>query len=147
LHGAAVDPLAVVAKRVPRGVFCIQTALYIHGLAPQPEQVWIALGSKDRPPKVGFPPLRLVRLSGAARNEGVEIQILGGTEIRVYGLAKTLADCLKFRNKIGSARPLDLVTRCLDEKRCTLDELRRFAAICRVERVLDAHLLSRGTKK
>jgi predicted transcriptional regulator of viral defense system len=142
LPGTVHDPIALVAKRVPRGVICLLSALYFHGLASKPDQVWIAIGLKDRVPSLAFPSLRAVRLSGSARVEGVECFTVGGVPVRVYGVAKTVADCLKFRNKIGLSIALAALTKSLENGRCSLEQLRHFAGLCRVGGVLE-RLISR----
>ena len=94
--------LAEVGKRVPRGVVCLLSALRFHELTTQtPFEVWLAIGQKDRTPRPNGTRLRIVRFSGKARTSGVEAHIIEGVPVRVYGPAKTVADCFKFRNKIG----------------------------------------------
>lgn len=96
-HGA----LVVVAKRAPGMLFCLLTALRIHDLTTQaPFEVWIAIGNKDHPPRLDYPPLRTVRFSAAALTAGVETRRVDGAKVRVTSVAKTVADCFKFRNKI-----------------------------------------------
>src|SRR5882672_547923 len=91
-HGA----LVAVAKRAPRTLFCLLTALRFHGLTTQaPFEVWIAIGNK------AYPPVRAVRYSAESLAAGVEQHKVEGTTIRVTSAAKTVADCFKFRNKIG----------------------------------------------
>src|SRR5262245_44352238 len=89
-------------KRVPHGVVCLLSALRFHGLTTQaPFEVWLAIGEKARHPKVDYPPLRVVRFSKAALTVGVEEHVIGGVPVRVTNPARTVADCFRFRNKIG----------------------------------------------
>ena len=94
--------LAEVSKRTPRGVVCLLSALRFHGLTTQaPPEVWLAIGPKDRAPRPDGVRLRIVRVSGEAHDTGIETHVFEGVPIRIYGVAKTVADCFKFRNKIG----------------------------------------------
>ncbi len=94
--------LAEACKRVPHGVICLLSALQFHGLTTQiPHEVWMAIDVKARRPKVDYPPLRIVRFSAAALTFGTEEHLVRGVKIKVYGPAKTVADCFKYRNKIG----------------------------------------------
>src|ERR1700675_109794 len=94
--------LAEAAKRVPGGIICLLSALRFHGLTTQsPHAVWMAISRKARRPRVSQPPLRIVRFSGAALEYGVLTKKVEGVPIRVYTPAKTVADCFKYRNKIG----------------------------------------------
>src|SRR6266550_3393443 len=95
--------LAEASRRVPGGVICLLSALRFHGLTTQnPFEVWMAIDRKAWRPRVEHPPWRLVYLSGAALREGVEEHDVGGVKVRVFSAAKTVADCFKFRNKIGT---------------------------------------------
>lgn len=133
--------LALAAATVPGGVICLLSALGFHGLGTQlPFEVWMAMDRRARKPALRYPPLRVVRFTGPALTAGVETHTLEGQSVRVYNVTKTLADCFKYRNKIG----LDVVLEALGEawrKRCfTMDEIDRFARICRVERVMRPYL-------
>jgi predicted transcriptional regulator of viral defense system len=137
----AEHALAQAAKLVPSGVLCMLTALRFHGLTTQsPAEVWIALQEKARKPRLDYPRLRIVRFSGAALTEGIEAHSVEGVNIRVYSAAKTVADCFKFRNKIG----IDIAVEALRDfsrmHRGGANELARFARICRVTRVMQPYL-------
>ena len=137
----AEHALAQAAKLVPSGVLCMLTALRFHGLTTQsPAEVWIALQEKARKPRLDYPRLRIVRFSGAALTEGIEAHSVEGVNIRVYSAAKTVADCFKFRNKIG----IDIAVEALKDfsrmHRSGANELARFARICRVTRVMQPYL-------
>lgn len=138
-HGA----LAEVARRVPKGVVCLLSALRFHGLTTQaPFEVWLAIDNKAIAPKLDYPPLRIVRFSGAALTEGVEEQVVDGVKVRVTGVAKTVADCFKYRNKIGLDVALEALREAWREKRMTSDDLWRYAKVCRVANVMRPYMES-----
>jgi predicted transcriptional regulator of viral defense system len=133
--------LAQAAKLVPSGVLCMLTALRFHGLTTQsPAEVWIALQEKARKPRLDYPRLRIVRFSGAALTEGIEAHSVEGVNIRVYSAAKTVADCFKFRNKIGIDVAVEALRDFSRMHRGGATELARFARICRVTRVMQPYL-------
>lgn len=133
--------LAVAAAAVPHGVVCLLSALQYHGLGTQlPSEVWLALDRTAWRPKLDHPPLRIVRFTGAALTEGVESHVIEGRSVRVYGVAKTLADCFKYRNKIGLHVALEALRAAWRARRFTMAELDRYAAACRVQRVMRPYL-------
>jgi predicted transcriptional regulator of viral defense system len=133
--------LAVTCAAVPRGVVCLLSALQFHGIGTQvPHQVWLAIDRRSRKPALRYPPLRVVRYSGAALSEGVVVHKLEGQQVRVYGIAKTLADCFKYRHKIGLDVVLEAVREAWRERRFTMTELEHYAGICRVQRVMRPYL-------
>jgi predicted transcriptional regulator of viral defense system len=135
--------LAEAARRVPGGVVCLLSALRFHGLTTQnPFEVWIAIDRKAWRPQVQHPPLRLLYLSGPALHEGVEEHDEGGVMLRVFSAAKTVADCFKFRNKIGTDVAVEALRdyRRLHPKR--IEAVWRFAEVDRVARVLRPYLES-----
>jgi predicted transcriptional regulator of viral defense system len=137
----AEHSLALVAKRVPAGVFCLLTALRFHGLTTQsPADVWIALPEKARRPRLDYPRLRVARFSGKALTEGIETHRVEGVEVRVYSAAKTVADCFKYRNKIGIDVAVEALRDYTRRYRGGATELARFARICRVTRVMQPYL-------
>ena len=137
----AEHTLAQVAKRVPGGVFCLLTALRFHELTTQaPAEVWIALAEKARKPKLDYPRLRVARFSGPALTEGIERHRLEGVEVRVYSAAKTVADCFKYRNKIGIDVAVEALRDFSRRHRGGATELARCARICRVTRVMQSYL-------
>jgi predicted transcriptional regulator of viral defense system len=137
----AQHTLAQVAKRVPAGAFCLLTALRFHGLTTQaPAEVWIALPEKARKPRLDYPRLRVARFSGAALAEGIETHYLEGVEVRVYSAAKTVADCFKYRNKIGIDVAVEALRDFSRQYRGQATELARCARICRVTRVMQPYL-------
>jgi len=133
--------LAIAAAAVPHGVVCLLSALQYHGLGTQvPSEVWMAMDRRARRPALRYPPLRIVRYSGAALTEGVGSHVIEGRTVKVYNVAKTLADCFKYRNKIGLDVALEALREAWRAKRFTMDELDRYAAICRVQRVMRPYL-------
>lgn len=135
--------LVLASKRVPKGVVCLLSALRFHQLTTQtPFEIWMAIDRKARLPKTEGVPLHIVRFSAAALTEGVEHHQVEGMEVPVYCLAKTVVDCFKYRNKIGLDVALEALKECLRERRCTIDELWRYAKICRVANVMRPYLES-----
>ena len=133
----AEHALAQVGKRVPRAVVCLFSALSFHELTTQlPHEVWIALPEKARRPSLQSPPVRVVRFSGRALVEGVEIHRIEGVDVRITSVAKTVADCFKYRHKIGLDVALEALREAWRERRLTMDELDHFARVCRVARVM-----------
>lgn len=135
--------LVEVSKRVPTGVVCLLSALRFHEIGTQnPFEVWMAIDGKARRPKTGALPVRFVRFSGEALRGGVEQHEAEGTDLRVYGVAKTVADCFKYRHKIGLDVALEALGESWRERRCTMDELWHFARICRVANIMRPYLES-----
>ena len=133
--------LAEASKRVSHGVICLLSALRFHGLTTQnPSEVWLALDWKARAPKNGKLPLRIVRMSGKAFTEGVEEHQIETVNVRVYKSAKTVADCFKYRNKIGLDVALEALREYRRKYRGGMDELWSYAHICRVARVMRPYL-------
>lgn len=116
--------LAVVGARAPTAVVCLLSALAFHELTTQqPPDVWIAIARKTWPPKVDWPPLRVVTFSGAHYHDGIEHHTLEGVNVQVYGVAKTVIDCFRFRNKIGLEVALEALRDALRKKRVQPGEL------------------------
>jgi predicted transcriptional regulator of viral defense system len=133
--------LAEACKRVPHGVVCLLSALRFHELTTQaPFEVWLAIGEKAWRPRANYPPLRIVRFSGAALAAGVEEPVVEGVSVKVYCPAKTMADCFKYRNKIGLDVALEAPRDCRRQRKCTNDELWHYAEICRVANVMRPYL-------
>lgn len=133
--------LAIVGAAVPQGVICLVSALRYHGIGTQlPSQVWIAIDRRAKSPSLRYPPLRVVRYTGAALTEGIGTHRLEGRAVRIYGVAKTLADCFKYRHKIGLDVALEALRESWRGRRFTIDELDHYAGICRVRRVMRPYL-------
>lgn len=137
----AEHTLAHVAKRVPEAVFCLLTALRFHGLTTQsPAEVWIALPEKARRPRLDYPQLRVARFSAAALAEGIDRHRVEGVTLRITSPAKTVADCFKYRNKIGVDVAVEALRDFSRKHRGGASDLARFARICRVSRVMQPYL-------
>lgn len=135
--------LAEAGKRIPQGVICLLSALRFHGLTTQaPFQVWMAIDVKARKPKGDGLPLHIVRFSGDSLRSGIEEHLIQGVTIKVYNPAKTVADCFKYRNKIGLDVALEALQECWREQRCVMDDLWHYAKICRVANVMRPYLES-----
>jgi predicted transcriptional regulator of viral defense system len=135
------EGLAIVAARAPHAVFCLLTALQFHGLTTQlPRQVWIALPQGSHAPKVDYPPLKLIRYSGDAFTQGIETHRVDQVDIRVYCVAKTVADCFKHRNKIGLDVALEALKDVRSQKKASADDIWHYAKICRVANVMRPYL-------
>ena len=135
--------LAEACKRVPKGVVCLLSALRFHELTTQaPFEVWLAIGEKAWRPRVDYPPLRVVRFSATALASGVEPHQIEGVTIPVFSPAKTVADCFKYRNKIGLDVAIEALRECWRSRRCTTDDLWKYAKVCRVQNVMRPYLES-----
>lgn len=133
--------LVEACARVPTAVVCLLSALRFHGLGTQsPHRVWMAIHEKAWQPRVSHPPLHVVRFSGTAWTYGVERHVIEGVSVRVYSPAKTVADCFKYRNKIGIDVAVEALRETWRQRRATIDEIRRAAAACRMTRVITPYL-------
>jgi predicted transcriptional regulator of viral defense system len=135
--------IVAVAERVPAGVICLVSALDFHGVTTQiPGAVDIALPAGVKAPRVSYPPLHVYHMSGAAMSEGVEEHILGRTTVRVFGLAKTIADCFKFRNTVGVNVAVEALQEAVRSRRVSVSEVVHYARLVRVARVMRPYLES-----
>jgi len=132
------DPdLTLVSLRIPKGVVCLISALYFHRLTTQiPHEVYVALPKDSEKPRIQYPPTRFFWISPEPFKAGIETHTIDNVDIKIYSVAKTIADCFKFRNKIGMDVALEALREGLRYKRCTPEEILRFARINRVERVI-----------
>ena len=129
--------------QVPKGIICLLSALRFHNLTTQsPREVWVAIAHKAWAPKISSPSVRFARMSRPSLHFGVSEHPVSGTVLRVFGPAKTIADCFKFRNKIG----LDVAIEALKEsrrlKKASMDDLWAAAKVCRVANVMRPYLES-----
>lgn len=133
--------LAEAALRVPHGVVCLLSALRFHDLTTQaPYEVWMAIDVKARRPKEESIPLRIVRFSGKALTAGVEEHEVEGVGIKVYSPAKTVADCFKYRNKIGLDVALEALRDYWKSERASADDLWNYAKVCRMANVMRPYM-------
>lgn len=135
--------LAAVAARAPNVVICLLSALRFHDLTTQnPFQIWIMIDRKAREPAIEHPALRFFRASGAALREGIEVHRIEGVNVRVTCPAKTVADCFRYRNKVGTDVAIEALRDCLRQRKATMDELHRYATIDRVANVMRPYMES-----
>lgn len=135
--------LAEVSKRIPNAIVCLLSALQFHEISTQmPFEVWIAVDTKAWRPVEKQLPIRIVHFSGEALSEGVEEHLIEGVLVKVYTPAKTVADCFKYRNKIGLDVALEALRDAVRQKKCTNDDLYRYAKICRVWKVMKPYMES-----
>ncbi len=133
--------LAEVCKRVPHGVICLLSALRFHRLTTQmPSEVWLAIAANARRPNEPQLPMRIVHFSGQALTEGIETHDVEGVVVRVYTVAKTVADCFKYRNRIGVDIAVEALRDCLQQRRCAMDSLWTYAKVCRVANVMRPYI-------
>jgi predicted transcriptional regulator of viral defense system len=139
------ESLASIATRVPQAVFCLLTALQFHELTTQlPRQVWIAMPRGSHPPRIDYPPVKMVQFTGDGYSAGIEEIERDGVRLRVYSAAKTVADCFKHRNKIGLDVALEALKDARARGKASVDDIWRFATICRVANVMRPYLESIG---
>ena len=140
-QGSEHDSLTAIATKVPQAVFCLLTALQCHELTTQlPRQVWIAMPRGSHIPKIDYPPLKMVQFTGEAYSAGIEEVEREQVKLRIYCVAKTVADCFKHRNKIGLDVALEALKEARAKKVVSADELWRYAKICRVANVMRPYL-------
>jgi predicted transcriptional regulator of viral defense system len=133
--------LAAVSKRIPRGVVCLISALAYHEIGTQlPSVVWLAINQRSRPLVTKGLPVKIVRFSGRALTEGVQTQEIEGATVLVTNPAKTIADCFKFRNKVGLDVALEALRDAWHKRKVTMADLDRFAKIDRVTNVMRPYL-------
>lgn len=142
-HVSEFESLGTIATKVPQAVFCLLTALQFHELTTQlPRQVWIAMPRGSHPPRVDYPPVKMVQFTGDAYTAGIEEVDRDGVKLRVYSVAKTVADCFKHRNKIGLDVALEALKDARSQGKASVDDICRFAKICRVANVMRPYLES-----
>jgi predicted transcriptional regulator of viral defense system len=135
--------LVEAAHKAPKGVVCLLSAMQFHKLTTQaPHQIWMAIAVKAWAPRVTSPPVRFVRMSGPALRFEVKEYPVRGATLKVYTPAKTVADCFKFRNKIGTDVALEALRECRRLKKTSMDELWAAAKVCRVANVMRPYLES-----
>lgn len=133
--------LVSVAMKVPTGVICLISALSFHEITTQiPHEVYIALRRGTESPRLKHPPVRVFRFTGEAFTEGIVTPKVDGIQIRIYNPEKTLADCFKYRNKIGLDIAVEALKLYRERKRVKVNEVMRYARICRVEKVMRPYL-------
>ena len=135
--------LAEASKRIPAGVVCLLSALQFHGLTTQlPHDVWMAIGPSAWKPIGHGLPIQFVRFSGRALTQGIEVHEIEGVKVRVTNPAKTVADCFKYRNKVGHDVALEALRDAWRQKKVSMDDLWHYATVCRVARVMRPYMES-----
>jgi len=133
--------LVAVAMKIPTGVICLISALSFHEITTQvPHEVYVALKRGTEPPRLKHPPVRFFWLTGEAFTEGIETLEVDGIRLRIYSPEKTVADCFKYRNKIGLDTAIEALKLYRERKPVKVNKLIRFARICRVEKVMRPYL-------
>ncbi|MEN8133803.1 MAG: type IV toxin-antitoxin system AbiEi family antitoxin domain-containing protein [Pseudomonadota bacterium] len=133
--------LVTIALKVPAGVICLISALAYHELTTQiPHEVYLALPRGAEPPRLDHPPVRVFWFTGKAFADGIDTHELDGVPVRIYGVEKTLADCFKYRNKIGLDTAVEALKRYVSSRRVDVDKLMAYARTCRVEKVMRPYL-------
>ena len=134
---------AEVQRRFPKSVICLISALSFHEITTQiPYELWLAIGKKARRPKLEHMTIRIVRFADQALEEGVQEYAIEGVPVRMTNPARTVADCFKYRNKIGLDVALEALKEGLKERRFTMDELWRYTKLCRVSNVIRPYIES-----
>ncbi|UXH76655.1 type IV toxin-antitoxin system AbiEi family antitoxin domain-containing protein [Roseateles amylovorans] len=144
-QGSEHESLATVATKAPQAVFCLLTALQFHEMTTQlPRQIWIAMPRGSHVPRLDYPPIKMVQFTGDAYTAGAEEVEGDGVKFRVYGVAKTVADCFKHRHKIGLDVALEALKEARSRNKASVDDIWRFAQVCRVANVMRPYLESLG---
>ena len=133
--------LVEVCKLVPHGVICLLSALQFHGMTTQnPFEVWLAIGESKEIPRISLVKLRVARFSTESLKAGVESHDVDRAELRVFSAAKTVADCFKYRNKIGVDVAAEALRDYLRQRKAPIGDLTKYARVCRVDRVMEPYL-------
>ncbi|MBU4174903.1 MAG: AbiEi antitoxin N-terminal domain-containing protein [Actinobacteria bacterium] len=133
--------LAQAGKAVPKGVICLLSALRFYEIGTQaPYEVWMAIDRRAAHPQARNPRMRIVRFSGEALTEGIDEHIIEGVRVRIFNPAKTVADCFKYRNKIGLDVALEALREVIRGRKCTTDEMWRYAKVCRVTKIMRPYM-------
>ena len=133
--------LVTVSQKIPRSVICLISALAHHELTTQiPHEVYVAVSRNSEPPRLEYPPIRVFRFGGDSFSEGIQVVRLDGVPVRIYNQEKTLADCFKYRNRIGMDTALETLRLYKERSRVDVESLLRYAKICRVASVIRPYL-------
>jgi predicted transcriptional regulator of viral defense system len=133
--------LVSVARKVPSGVICLISALAYHEITTQvPHEVYVALERGTEPPRLEHPPIRIFWFSGQAFTLGIQTHKIDGVPVRIYGPEKTIADCFKYRNKIGLDIAIEALKLYREKKHFKLEDFMQIARVCRVEKVIRPYL-------
>jgi predicted transcriptional regulator of viral defense system len=133
--------LVIAASAAPKSVVCLLSALRFHDVTTQnPSEIWLAIERRSRAPSLDFPPLRIFRFSGRAFTQGVESIAIEGRRVRIYSLAKTIADLFKYRHRVGLDVAVEALRESIRSGKVKPGEIDPFARICRVREVMRPYL-------
>jgi predicted transcriptional regulator of viral defense system len=133
--------LVLVAAKAPKGVLCLISALAFHNLTTQiPHEVYLAVQRGSEFPRIEHPPVRIIQMSGTAFREGIETHKMYDAQVQVYSPEKTIADCFKFRNRIGLDTAVEALRFYRERRKVRVGDLMRYAAVCRVANVMRPYL-------
>jgi len=133
--------LVIATQKIPNGVVCLTSALSFHEITTQiPHKVDIAIPLKSRCPRIDYPPLRIFWYSDKVYRSGVESHSIDGIEIHIYSVEKTLADCFKYRNKIGLDVAMEALRLYRERKKPNIGKLLQYAKICRCEKIIKPYI-------
>lgn len=142
-HASENTFLAELAIKSPQGVVCLLSALRFHEITTQaPFEIWWAIPNKARAPRMQFPPIRIVRMSQGSLAAGIEAHRIDGATVHVFNVPKTVADCFKYRGKIGLDVALEALREAMGSRRASADDIWRYAKICRVANVMRPYMES-----
>jgi predicted transcriptional regulator of viral defense system len=140
---SAYESILEACSKSPQSIVCLLTALRLHELTTQnPFEVWLGIPNKSRPPTMDYPPLRIIRFSGKALEEGIEQRSIEGIDVRITNLERTLVDCFKFRNKVGLDVALEALREAWNAKQIDMDKLWQYATTFRQSNVMRPYLES-----
>ena len=133
--------LVPIARKIPKGVICLISALHFHDLTTQlPHEVYVALPRNAEAPRLSYPPIRIFWFSGKAYSEGVDEHTIDDTLVKIYCIEKTIADCFKYRNKLGHDVALEVLKGYFSQGKRKVDRILYYAKICRVDRVMTPYI-------
>jgi predicted transcriptional regulator of viral defense system len=133
--------LTEAAKRLPRAVVCLVSALSFHGVTTQiPREIWLTVPRGSWRPKIDYPPHKLTYVSEPAYSFGIEEHVISGVTVKIYSPAKTVSDCFKFRSKVGIDVAIEALREVWRSRKATMDQLMEAAAIDRVSRIMRPYL-------
>ena len=133
--------LVIATSAAPKSVVCLLSALRFHDVTTQnPSEVWLAIERRSRAPKLDYPPLRVFRFSGGAFTRGIERIAVEGRHVRIYSLAKTIADLFKYRHKVGLEVAVEALRESIRSRKVKPGQIDPFARICRVREVMRPYL-------
>lgn len=138
---AASPDYAAIAKRVPAGVICLLSALYHHDLTTEiPREICLAVNRNAAIPCIDYPRVRVFRMSAASFAAGIERKVVDGVKLRIYSAEKTITDCFKYRNRIGTDVAVEALKAYMARRGCNPERVRKMAKICRVEKIMRPYL-------